>query len=366
MIYINIGGSCVGWGSTTPDTTVNEIRFTRDGRHTPIEWNTVDMSLKNNIKMIINIDSYRDPLPRGWDSEKNLRDFTESVLNELERRAGLYKVSISQLRSKTLFILDNEADEVYPDPASYVRLLKIFKWQIAGRYKIGAGNFTFNKYYIEYLCQNGKDLFDVLCIHLQDGFETEGEIENNGNWFKNLITKYGIKRITCTEAVSTKFQIDRDYDLIISQLDKAIKIGCEDFCVIFIKSERSEINNKLVFTKSTKWDHFKNIIKYYKPKEIIVEDDDMKLEQFYYQDRPADLIKIDIKGFGIRFLRACFRLSDSNVFDAALTSEVRLYQTNKGLLVDGKVGPETFGDMIKTADFYKHYCWVHSLWARGL
>lgn len=101
-------------------------------------------------------------------------------------------------------------------------------------------------------------------------------------------------------------------------------------------------------------------------KQIIIKEEDMKLEKFYYRNRPKSLIKIDPKGYGIRFLRACFGLFDSNIFEEGLEIEVKQYQRNNNLLVDGKVGPETFSNMIKQEDFYKYYCWIHSLWARGL
>ncbi|MBA7590544.1 hypothetical protein ES708_32669 [subsurface metagenome] len=100
--------------------------------------------------------------------------------------------------------------------------------------------------------------------------------------------------------------------------------------------------------------------------EPVIEEEDMRLENFYYQNRSKNLIKIDPKGYGIRFLRACFGLPDSNIFDEILDAKVRQYQIYNNLLVDGKVGPETFGNMIKVDDFYKHYCWAHSLWARGI
>jgi hypothetical protein len=96
------------------------------------------------------------------------------------------------------------------------------------------------------------------------------------------------------------------------------------------------------------------------------EDDDMKLEKYYYKNRPSYLIKNDPKQYGVRFLRACFGLLDGNVFDSALENKVKEYQIANNLDPDGKVGPITFGEMIKVADYYKYYCWVHSLWARDM
>jgi len=94
--------------------------------------------------------------------------------------------------------------------------------------------------------------------------------------------------------------------------------------------------------------------------------EDMRLEKYYYKNRSDNLIKWDKEGYGIRFLRACFELSDSNIFDDELTNCVKIYQATHNLLVDGKIGPETFGNMLKFTDYSKHYCWVHSLWARDM
>jgi len=102
---IFIGSSCVGYGNTTPDTTVNEIRFVQSERHHPIDWNTVEMSLANKIKMIINIDSYGDGHNRGWHSEANLRGFTEEILTTLIPKAyNNNGISLGKLKEFTICI----------------------------------------------------------------------------------------------------------------------------------------------------------------------------------------------------------------------------------------------------------------------
>lgn len=122
-------------------------------------------------------------------------------------------------------------------------------------------------------------------------------------------------------------------------------------------------NDYTKIISDTNWSKFEDEIKKYK-KELPIEEEDMKLEKYYYKGKvnfPNDKGK-----YGHRFLRACFGLFDSNVFEEALDGKVRQYQIDNNLLIDGIVGPETFGNMIKQEDFYKNYCWVHSLWARGL
>jgi hypothetical protein len=171
------------------------------------------------------------------------------------------------------------------------------------------------------------------------------------------------------------------YNKLKMQLKYAEKIGCKNFLIVFMNfysnifSFNTDHWKKLCFIWNGKvrnknnWNDFIRIIEEKAPIpniEPVIEEEDMRLENVYYQNRPKNLIKIDPKGYGIRFLRACFDLPDSNIFDEILDAKVRQYQIYNNLLVDGKVGPETFGNMIKVDDFYKNYCWTHSLWARGL
>ena len=115
---------------------------------------------------------------------------------------------------------------------------------------------------------------------------------------------------------------------------------------------------------SDKFNEFINYIKLNGTIPNFEKEEDMKLEKYYYKGKVS--FPNDKGKYGHRFLRACFRLFDSNIFDETLDIKLRQYQVDNNLLVDGIVGPETFGNMIKEEDFYKHYCWVHSLWARGL
>ncbi|GAH82258.1 unnamed protein product, partial [marine sediment metagenome] len=196
---IFIGGSCVIYGDTTPDTTVNEIRFVQDERP-PINWNAVDMSLTNKIKMIINLSSYGNGHNRGWHNEANLRTFTESVLTTLISKAyNNYGITLGKLKRFCRLTFDNEANEIY-SPYEYGYYLDIFYSQVASRFDIGAGNFGNNrKDYYEYICRVHKTSFNILDIHMQNGWETKSKIAENAKWYRDLATKY-VKCISCTEA----------------------------------------------------------------------------------------------------------------------------------------------------------------------
>ena len=342
MIYI--GGSCVGFGSTTPDTTVNEIRFVRDDRHDPIAWNTVDMSIANNIKMLLTVDSYLTS-GRGWGSDEVLANFTQECIDK-------YK---SKTNRKSLWILDNEADEIYP-LSVYIHYLDVFQRVVRRNgFEVGAGNFQFRKDYYYGLVFR-KDLYDVMGIHLQNGFETASKIETNGNWYKHLKDTYEL-RMTCTEAVPTGWNLNDHYPLVIKQLQKSIDIGLEDFCVIFIKGGKPEQLDKyrqLTFTEHPViWSNFKRVITDNTPIPIIIEDDDMKL----------DVLKVGSKGNQVKWLQKILDIEYGfenegewdGIFGSMTEAQVKEYQTNMELAVDGIVGKNTMTKLINEATVSSHW-----------
>lgn len=361
-----IGDSCGGWSSTTPDTTVNEIRFVQSTRHDPICWNIVEMSLTHRIKMIINVDSYGDGTNRGWHSEANLRVFTEAILNQLIHRAYMHGISYSQLKRFCRFTLDNEANEIY-SPYSYGYYLDIFHSQIAGRFDIGAGNFGNNrKDYYEYICRVHQTSFNVLDIHMQAGWETKSKIRDNAKWYRELATKYG-KRLSCTEANPTTNDIwtAGGFDILHYQLKKAIEIGCEDFCLVFIKMDRDQPKyKKLSFIYRGQvnpyWNSFKQIIKDNKPieiKPIIISEEDMILK----------VLQKGSKSNQVKWLQDIL-LNDYHVpnpggidgiFGNQTDKQVRDYQEKKELVIDGKVGVNTTMKLVNESSDPKK--WMRNL-----
>jgi len=356
---IYIGGSCVGWGDTTPDTTVNEIRFVQSERHHPIDWLAVEMSLANKIKMIINIDSYGDGHNRGWHSEFNLRNFTEEIITELLRRSNNSGITHNQLRKFCRLTFDNEANEIY-SPHSYGLYLDIFYNQVNGRFDVGAGNFGNNRTdYYEYILQNHRNSFEILDIHLQNGFETLTKIDQNIGWYGGMAKQYG-KRISCTEANDTNNNLWSDYGYMIlkHQLEKAREIGCEDFCMVFIKMDRESPNyRKISFNYhgdvNPHWNKFKRLIADNKPipiPEPIIEEEDMKLIN----------LKPGSKGGQVRWLQEILMIEYGypndyeNPFDGAYGNftkeQVLQYQEDNGLNQDGIVGVNTTLDLIFDVD----------------
>lgn len=365
---ILIGGSCVGLGKTTIDTKINELRQIRDGSYKDF-WPSVDLCLDNKIPMYINADSYhKNHLQKGWNSEKELRDFIESIIIEFERRVADRNLGLYKIRNKTIFILDNEFEEV-PGASigKYIYWLKIFKSQIAGRYKIGAGNFSSHHKYMPWyraLCQH-KELFHVLCIHLQADFNTVKNMEKNVKAYQQMIEEYGIKRVTCTEGIDTSWDLSKDLYLVEKQIEIAKILNCEGYCAVFIDANNPMVFRrwpKIVFTRYPKtWEKFKKIIKDNAPEE---KDDEMELDEIY---------KEGSEGIGVRFIQKILNrdiepkplLKVDGIWGPKTDAVVLDYQIKHNLSqYEGAIGPNTFQDMVKQyPDIWDN---VQYLWTIGI
>jgi len=124
-------------------------------------------------------------------------------------------------------------------------------------------------------------------------------------------------------------------------------------------------NNYTKILSQTNWDKFENELKKYKNKpEEFEEEDDMKLEQFYYKGKVS--FPNDNGRYGVKFLQLCFGLKPTGVMDSSFDNTVRNYQSQQHILVDGIVGPQTFNEIYKSLDNVKLYGLVHSYWARKI
>jgi len=323
----------------------------------------------NNLYFIINNNSqwYFKDIPPGYYGK-----ISGACANALER-LGLTK-------DNSAIALMNEPNK-FGDENWYLDCVDWSNYYVKGRYPLILINDEYNCYNNDYILENTGYIKNRLFgVHLLSCLGYPPKLKNI-EYAATTAAKWGLP-VICTEGGSwfKSYESLEGWDVIRKLIDKCNSLnyfGCaivmpdinitgrKRYHLLGFKVWTDDYKN--LKSESRYWNDFVNYIKEFKDiKEPIIGDDDMKLEKFYYQDRPINLIKIDIKGFGIRLLRACFRLSDSNVFDAALTSEVSLYQANKGLLVDGIVGLETFASIKKMEDFALNYCWVHSLWARGL
>lgn len=335
-------------------------------------WGVTQKALNNDIYLIFTICVEENYDPTDWEWKHRV----EMVARKL--------ISYGGNRSNCDINFINEPMN-YVTKERYVDLINLGTDQVSDRFDTGAGNEEFKLAAAKgdmypYILRKAR--FKKLYIHIQGSCLKESDCSKWTNLALNWTISHN-KILDCSEANYFDVAKESGYRGLLMQLKYAEKIRCLHFPIVFIGLSNEDKYRWLSFIYNGKdrtvygfddngnpksyWQDYKRIMKKKAPIiEPIIEEEDMRLENFYYQNRPKYLIKIDPKGYGIRFLRACFGLSDSNIFDEILDAKVRQYQVDNNLLVDGKVGPETFGDMIKVEDFYKHYCWAHSLWARGL
>lgn len=287
--------------------------------------------------------------PRKWLDDNTTGIYTESAYSSFtpgqhskikfsvgneEYFVGLFQHlgNIFRNKSNVMFgahLLSSMGD--WDNPKKYFNRISDWK-DLADSYGLGILNIEGGAWFNSYCSYEGHNINkDIIKIS-----------KKNGYWASNIVV------------------IDNN------DMPKYRRLGYRKY-----NNEYTRIISEPMMNKSTSYfQDFMNFIKREGQKipvpESVIEEEDMRLENFYYQNRSKNLIKIDPKGYGIRFLRACFGLPDSNIFDDELTQKVLDYQEENDLLIDGIVGVKTFGELIKNVDNYKHYCWVHSLWARGL
>ncbi len=223
-----IGASCVTEPARfTTDVAVAEARHVI-GREQSF-WEVIDISLSNDIYLIVNIDNWKEE-ERHRFNEEEWRARVEQITSELLRRGAT--------RENTRITIDNEPMK-YFTKEEYVNYVNIAYDQIGGRFDVGAGNEEYNLAMhsgnmYEYLCQNAN--FDVLDVHIQSSMTTPETIQEKGNWYRDLADRYN-KRLSCTEANWFDVSTPEGYHMLVLQLEKALEIGVEDFCVVFVSLE---------------------------------------------------------------------------------------------------------------------------------
>ncbi len=223
-----LGASCVTEPARfTIDVAVAEARHVI-GREQNF-WEVIEISLTNNIYLIVNIDNWHEEGVHRF-NEDDWRARVEQITSELLRRGAT--------RENARITIDNEPMK-YFTKEEYVNYVNIAYDQIAGRFDVGAGNEEYdlamrNGNMYEYLCQNAN--FDVLDVHIQSSMTTPESIQKKGDWYRDLADRYN-KRLSCTEANWFDVSTLEGYHMLIMQLEKALEIGVEDFCVVFVALE---------------------------------------------------------------------------------------------------------------------------------
>jgi hypothetical protein len=377
---MRVGASCVckskkGFeGKVSIECASAEIRHT--GLYGDVFDRNIDFCLENNIYIIVNIMLRKGEEKDKFYNEQEWRKHVDGIVVGMltkEPSATKWRITIANEPMKYI------SKEKY---TSYINIAcdQVKKARGYKHVKIGAGNEEFSKAaesgMYEHILKNCP-MLDYLDIHIQaavinrtTGRVMDGNLEYYGNVAKAWAKKYNLK-LSCTEANWCNVAKKEGYEDLIKMYNKALEIGCEDFDVVFIdysgKNEYKWLCFKVDGKEHSKyWNDFKKLIKKDDLIKPIEEGEDMFLERLYYKGRPSKLIKVDPKGHGIRILRAYFNLFDANEFDDALDAKVREFQIANNLLVDGKVGSDTFTELMVTERWSKAFSLIYTRYLQGV
>ena len=234
----------------------------------------------------------------------------------------------------------------------------------------GAGNEEFltaqargNMY--EYILAN--TTFDILDVHLQGSCDTPSKTE----YWCNTARSWTSRPIDCTEAFYADIATSKGWTLLKSQLSHAERIGSENFNMVFTNLDQSifpfNTDNwkKLCFfvngtLRSNYWTEWKILMDTKGPipniKPMEKDKEDMKLVN----------LKVGSVGNQVKWLQEILEVeygyendSYDGKFGAITDTQVRAYQTDKNLVVDGIVGRNTTFELIENAGevFDSDYWW---------
>ena len=167
---IRIGSSCCGrYSRTISGITCAEVRILQNEEHQHA-WEDAEFCIKNNIFLIVNIDSYLTN-SRWHPTNQQLRDFVLSVKSQLK--------SIGANKYNTRFTTDNEADE-WDNFSSYYNRVRVIHDNLANEFDLGAGNFrTPKKNWYESLAMlYSQGDYEVFDFHMQDGLNDATDISS--------------------------------------------------------------------------------------------------------------------------------------------------------------------------------------------
>jgi len=200
---------------------------------------------------------------------------------------------------------------------------------------------------------------DVTVIHIQSSCNAMDKLRFWENWFNTMIlgqSWYREKPITCNEANWQDVGTLEGFNHLLEQLLLALRWNCLDFNIVFIRLSGHGTNNWLTFIADG---HNRTVIPigsnlYQDNYQILTalaaelepEEEDMRLEEFYYRNKVT--YNRDPKKAGIKFIQTVLGIKVDGIWGPVTDKAVADYQETMGLDVDRIVGPLTFREMMKT------------------
>ncbi|MDD5013706.1 MAG: peptidoglycan-binding domain-containing protein [Atribacterota bacterium] len=342
---IRIGSSCA---LSVPMAIgrVVETRLFISG--TQSKWDEVSKyCIANKIYLIVTPCINRNDGSGHYPNDTEWKSFIDSTCQKLKNwGANRYNARLSLVNEPMKFCSREQykhlIDIAYPIVKGYGFLC-------------GAGNEEFltaqakgNMYqYILANCQ-----FDILDIHIQGSCDSPEKTE----FWCNTARSWTSKPIYCPEAFYSNIATSGGWNLLKSQMENAERIGCSNFCNVFNNLDTTmfpfntsdwhklcfKINGVLRSNYWSKWNTLiesKAPIPNIPPSPIIIEGEDMKLI----------LLKKGSKGNQVKWLQRIllenYQVPNPSgvdgIFGSQTEQQVRDYQEEKELVIDGIVGTET-------------------------
>lgn len=226
-------------------------------------------------------------------------------------------------------------------------------------FRMGAGNMEFYDAAVlgdwyGYICANAN--FTDLDIHIQASCDNAERTKKYTDYAYGLAVKYK-KKLDCTEAFYGNITTSSGWELLQTQLYHAERVGCENFLNVFNNIDTStfptipskwyelcfKINGAI---HSNYWAHWKILMDTKCPIPNIIEEEDLKLEKYYYRLKVT--YNRDTTKAGIKFIQTVIGAAVDGKWGTQTDELLKAYQRENDLVDDAIVGPLTFRMMMKT------------------
>ncbi len=365
---IRIGSSC----AITKSMAIGKVVETRRYLNVEVDWIGVSkQAIQNKQYLIVTICINHNNSQYTYPSDSQWRTAVDDTCRKLKSWGGN--------RNNCRISLINEPMK-YITKEQYAHFINLAYPIINSHgFLCGAGNEEFltaqakgDMYpHILYNC-----MFNTLDIHIQGSCDTPAKTKYWTNVAIQWATQYG-RQIDCTEAFYANIATASGWTLLKSQLYHAERIRCPNFCNVFNNLVRSAFPtldttrwDKLCFKidgilRSNYWATYKILMDAKGPipnikEDEIVEEDDMKLE----------VLKIGSRGNQVKFLQEILEVEYDyenaggydGVFGTITDTQVKEYQTDMGITVDGRVGKITMFELIeKAGEHFNSDYWMTKL-----
>ena len=290
---------------------------------------------------------------------------------EYVRRCKLIDLILYEYGFKKAYVsIMNEPGKFYHNSTSQYCQFVNASNDVVKYFPIVAGNDEWNMLDWDFLLDHAK--FNYLGVHPLSSLGYPANWNILSSWASKAAAKG--KRCIATEAGSwfKSYSSSEGWAVIKNLTLKCKYLNYEAVCIVCVDINedhpilgfrRFDKNYNRLEHTSHYWDEFIKLVNR-EGKKYKEEEEDMKLEEYYYQGKvkfPNDPDKN-----GVKFLQMCFGIKVDGDMGNQFDGAVKAYQTEQGIDIDGIVGPQTFNEIFKSGDNNRFYGLVHSYWARGI